>query len=122
MLPNPPEEPTGVFDLSLETTSGSSSAFCTMVCTGDTGSNDGYSNTSVLSLNDMLSFLELFLLLREDLPVETSAPTQVTFSFESLPTSSSSPSLDSPGSRRITPLPCDLACFDSGLYLSISCS
>ena len=52
-----PEEPTGVFDLSLETTSGSSSELCTMsmVCTGDTGSNDGYSNTSVLSLNDMLS-------------------------------------------------------------------
>ena len=51
----------------------------------------------------VLTFLELFLLLREDLPVETSAPTQVTFSFRSLPTSSSSPSLDSPGSRRITP-------------------
>merc|ERR1712088_992534 len=56
----------------------------------------------------MLSFLELFLLLREDLPVLTSAPTQVTLSLRSFP-SSSSPSLDSPGSSRITPLPCDLA-------------
>ena len=46
-----PEYPTGVFDLSLADTSGSSSG----VCLGETGSKEGYSNTSVLSLNDMLS-------------------------------------------------------------------
>ena len=46
-----PEDPTGVFDLSLADTSGSSSG----VWTGETGSKEGYSNTSVLSLNDMLS-------------------------------------------------------------------
>ena len=46
-----PEDPTGVFDLSLADTSGSSSG----VCMGETGSKEGYSNTSVLSLNEMLS-------------------------------------------------------------------
>ena len=51
----------------------------------------------------MLTFLVLFLLRREDLPVVTSAPTQVTFSLRSLPASSSSPSFDSPGSSKITP-------------------
>ena len=51
MLLGKPEDPTGVFDLSLADTSGSSSG----VCMGETGSKEGYSNTSVLSLNDMLS-------------------------------------------------------------------
>ena len=46
-----PEDPTGVLDLSLADTSGSSSG----VWTGETGSKEGYSNTSVLSLKDMLS-------------------------------------------------------------------
>ena len=46
-----PEDPTGVFDFSLADTSGSSSG----EWIGDTGSKEGYSNTSVLSLNDMLS-------------------------------------------------------------------
>ena len=51
MLLGKPEDPTGVFDLSLADTSGSSSG----VCMGETGSKEGYSNTSVLSLNEMLS-------------------------------------------------------------------
>ena len=71
-----PEDPTGVFDFSLADTSGSSSG----EWIGDTGSKEGYSNTSVLSLNVMLSWNKQSLVLFKEtlkLTIDTSSSNNI---------------------------------------------